>query len=218
MTVITPYESILAAMLFLLPVVCLLVFVCLAVKIVIRVRRGNNAGVMNIMSAAVALAAGSIMAVYAYVWITTPPQPMRYIDNMPGLVGYDYNECREIYAAYFDMEVTGAVYSDDIPKGAIIEQNPKEGSLIAVGVGSTVYCTVSKGRKTVNVPNVTGLDSETALRILESEGLTASVRYEFSGDIPEGEVISASPEHNSEVYLGDCVALTVSVGNGGEGS
>lgn len=213
MDMISPLDMAVIGIPFWLTAIFALAFIVLLVRIITNLRRGKKAGVKNIISAGVVFAAGSLLAVYIYVNIITPPPPPPR-QPMVSLVGYDYDECREIYAAYFDMEIEKEVYSSEYAKGEIIEHTPGEGMNIRVGDGSKVYCVVSRGRRVAYVPDVVGFDRETAEEVMQAAGLTVSVEYEFSGDVPEGVVISASPGHNTEVYWGDCVTLVVSAGEG----
>lgn len=214
MDMISPlYDTSFTGIPFWLTVILALAFIVLLVRIITNLRRGKKAGVKNIISAGVVFAAGSLLAVYIYVNIITPPPPPPR-QPMVSLVGYDYDECREIYAAYFDMEIEKEVYSSEYAAGEIIAHTPGEGMDIRVGEGSKVYCVVSRGRRVAYVPNVVGFDRETAEEVMEASGLTVNVEYEFSGDVPEGVVISADPGHNTEVYWGDCVTLVVSAGEG----
>lgn len=213
MDMISPLDMAVIGIPFWLTAIFALAFIVLLVRIITNLRRGKKAGVKNIISAGVVFAAGSLLAVYIYVNIITPPPPPPR-QPMVSLVGYDYDECREIYAAYFDMEIEKEVYSSEYAKGEIIEHTPREGMNIRVGDGSKVYCVVSRGRRVAYVPNVVGFDRETVEEVMEASGLMVNVEYEFSGDVPEGVVISASPGHNTEVYWGDCVTLIVSAGEG----
>lgn len=215
MDMISPlYDTSFTGIPFWLTVILALAFIVLLVRIIINLRRGEKAGDKNIISAGVVFAAGSLLAVYIYVNIITPPPPPLTLKPMVSLVGYDYDECCEIYAAYFDMEIEKEVYSSEYAAGEIIEHTPKEGMNIRVGEGSKVYCVVSRGRRVAYVPNVVGFDREAAEEVMQAAGLTVNVEYEFSGDVPEGVVISADPGHNTEVYWGDCVTLVVSAGEG----
>lgn len=212
MDMISPlYDTSFTGIPFWMTVILALAFIVLLVRIIVNLRRGKKAGVKNIISAGVVFAAGSLLAVYIYVNIITPPPPPPR-QPMVSLVGYDYDECREIYAAYFDMEIEKEIYSSEYAAGEIIAHTPREG--MDIRVGGKVYCVVSRGRRVAYVPDVVGFDREAAEEVIQASGLTVSVEYEFSGDVPEGVVISASPGHNMEVYWGDCVTLVVSAGEG----
>ena len=63
------------------------------------------------------------------------------------------------------------------------------------------------------VPDLEGLDANTALRMIESAGLTARTDSAYS-DMPEGYVAAQSPQAQEEVRRGDTVLVIVSRGSG----
>ena len=63
------------------------------------------------------------------------------------------------------------------------------------------------------VPDLAGLDSATALRMVESAGLAARLDYAYS-DMPEGYVAAQSPEAQTEVERDSNVLVVVSRGSG----
>lgn len=99
--------------------------------------------------------------------------------------------------------------SDDVPAGQVISQNPAQGSQVSVGTKVTI--TVSTGQEKVRVPVVTGQDSDTARKNLESAGFKVE-ETQIDSMEKEGKVLSASNE-GSEVKKGTTIKLEVSKGN-----
>ncbi|AIG63385.1 serine/threonine protein kinase [Corynebacterium atypicum] len=99
-------------------------------------------------------------------------------------------------------------HSDSVPEGEIISQNPAAGSQISKG--TKVSVTVSSGRASVRVPNLTGLTAEEAKSTLESVGLRAEIEYVDARE-RQGRVVSVSGAE-SEVPNGSSVTLRVSNG------
>ncbi len=130
--------------------------------------------------------------------------------DMVSLVGHDYNECKSIYAEYFELVVESEKYSSDYPAGTIIEHSPKEGSPIIVG-NSQVRAIVSKGPQMVNVPNVYSLEANTATSMITAEGLKVSLVMQNS-DADENTVIKTEPERNTQTEIGSTVIVYVSLG------
>ncbi len=62
------------------------------------------------------------------------------------------------------------------------------------------------------MPNLEGLDENTALRLIESAGLKGAVDYAYS-DMPEGYVALQSPQSQTRVRRGNTVNLTISRGS-----
>ena len=63
------------------------------------------------------------------------------------------------------------------------------------------------------MPDLTGLDSASALRMAESAGLSARIDYAYS-DMAEGYVAAQSPKEKEQVRRGENVLLVVSRGSG----
>ena len=99
------------------------------------------------------------------------------------------------------------VNSND-PEGAIIDQSldPQ----VSVPEDTVIYFTISKGPKMVDVPDVTGLDVDTAISKLKSLGLEYSIVELPGGDVA-GIVIDQN-YLNSNVAVGTTVTLWVSYG------
>lgn len=65
------------------------------------------------------------------------------------------------------------------------------------------------------MPDLQGLDAGTALRMIESAGLTGRTDYAYS-DVAEGYVAAQSPQAREEVRRGETVLMVVSKGSGSE--
>ena len=101
--------------------------------------------------------------------------------------------------------------SDQYEAGKIIDQNRKEGE--AVPLHETIEVTVSSGAGEFDLVSVVGEDEDTAKRTLENMGLSAVTDdFVYDDSVPEGKVISQSPESGNKVKKGDTVRLIVSRG------
>ena len=110
----------------------------------------------------------------------------------------------------------GTEVSDTYEKGEIIAQDVSEGE--TVKAGTTIKVTVSAGTeeenaKEVDVPDVTGKTSDAAMATLEDKNLTVSREFEFSNDVPAGQVIRQDPKSGSTVKEGTKVTIYVSQGS-----
>ena len=110
------------------------------------------------------------------------------------------------------VEATGdPMYSETVPKGAILMTDPAAGQTVATG--STVTVHLSKGRAPVNVPDVVGLHIDDAREVIEDVGLTvADVVEEFSDTHDPETVLSVNPEPGTGLERGSDVTLTVNNG------
>jgi serine/threonine-protein kinase len=70
---------------------------------------------------------------------------------------------------------------------------------------------VSKGRKPLTVKDFTGRDAGDAQAALEQKGFQVSTQSEYSDTVPEGDVVSQSPDQGT-LFRGDQVSLVVSLG------
>ena len=109
----------------------------------------------------------------------------------------------------------GTEISDTYEKGQIIDQDVAKGE--TVNTGTTIKVTVSAGSeeenaKDVDVPDVTGKTAEAAMAKLEDNNLTVSREFEFSNDVPSGQVIRQDPKAGKTVKEGTKVTIYVSQG------
>jgi serine/threonine-protein kinase len=102
------------------------------------------------------------------------------------------------------VDATKQEFSTDVPKGAVISQNPAGGTLFR---GDQVVLVVSKGPEMVKVPNVQGKQVPEARKILEDAGFKVKVEN-FMGGI-FGTVRSQSPGADADAPKGSVVTLVV---------
>jgi len=102
-------------------------------------------------------------------------------------------------------------YSDTVPEGRVISQDPAAGTNIYPD--SSVDLVVSLGVEPVTVPNVVWLQQPAAELAITDAGLTVgTVSTENSDTVPEGHVISQNPAAAASVSPGSPVHLVVSLG------
>jgi eukaryotic-like serine/threonine-protein kinase len=80
--------------------------------------------------------------------------------------------------AKLKVDTTKQAWSDTVPKGAVISQNPSTGTLFE---GGLVTLVVSKGPQLVPVPDVIGQQEKAARSTLEHLGFTVKVERAFGG-------------------------------------
>jgi serine/threonine-protein kinase len=115
-----------------------------------------------------------------------------------------------IQAAKLKVGKVTEEFSEKVPDGQVVAAKPGPGANLKRG--AAVAMTVSKGRRPIEVPDLTGQDADTAARELSDLGLTVdATRQENSDSVPEGRVLSQSPS-NGTLFRGDPVTLVVSKG------
>jgi len=99
--------------------------------------------------------------------------------------------------------VESSEYSDDIPQGDVISQDPEDGTLFK---GDTVTLTVSLGPELVTVPNVVAYGVDDATATLQDAGFVVDVENS-SGYIGLGYVFSMDPEAGIKLPKGSTVTI-----------
>ncbi len=117
---------------------------------------------------------------------TEPPT----IEGWTGDVLADYTgkTLEEVSAAYkgeIKLSADGD-YSDNIPKGSIISQEPAAGTADTAGV---LYLVISKGPRMATLPEVAGKSTKAAAEELTELGFVVTQEVEFNSDYAEGKVI-----------------------------
>jgi beta-lactam-binding protein with PASTA domain len=132
---------------------------------------------------------------------------------VPALIGKDVVYALEMLTDLgLNTKVKGSQYSEAFPKNYVILQEPDPGSEIKKGRDVRIF--LSKGMKTVVMPNLIGLSSRQARLVIEENGLcpgqVSSTYYDAS--ISKDEIIAQTPLKNRTVTRGQCVDLLMSVG------
>ncbi|MGD2272562.1 MAG: PASTA domain-containing protein [Desulfobacterales bacterium] len=110
-----------------------------------------------------------------------------------------------------NTKVKGSEYSTDVPKNHVIFQEPEPGAEIKKD--RDVRIIISKGAKTVLMPNLTGLSFLQAQIIFEENDLCQGQQSRaFNRDLERETIISQSPLPGDSVQRGKCVDLLVSLG------
>jgi serine/threonine-protein kinase len=104
------------------------------------------------------------------------------------LADYTGKTLQEVASAYKgEIKVSSdGDYSDDIPKGAVISQEPVAGTPDSYGV---LYLVISKGPRLQALPEVVGKSAKAAAEELTELGFVVTQEVEFSSDYAEGKVI-----------------------------
>lgn len=135
---------------------------------------------------------------------------------MIDLKGKTLDEAKtELKKLGLNVTEAGTEISDSYEKGQIIDQDVAKGE--TVKTETTIKVTVSAGSeeenaKDVDVPDVTGKTAEAAMATLEDKNLTVSREFEFSNDVPSGQVIRQDPKAGKTVKEGTKVTIYVSQG------
>lgn len=131
--------------------------------------------------------------------------------KMIKVIGMTEKEARDaLNKLGLGLKVNGSIASDDVDKNQIATQSIEEGT--EVEKNTTVYVEICSGPGDVEVPSVTGLTEDQAKKKIEDKGFKASREYAYSDTVPEGEVVSQSPEAGKKAKKGDTITYYLSRG------
>jgi beta-lactam-binding protein with PASTA domain len=127
--------------------------------------------------------------------------------GIPTVTGLSYARAAEQLRQEGFTPVRQDVDSSE-PKGIVVDQDPPPGSLHPPGTEVTL--SVSTGQSETTVPDVVGLDEESARANLENAGFQPVVRYTGTDDpAEEGVVVSQTPGAGAEAEPGSRVTIYV---------
>lgn len=137
--------------------------------------------------------------------------------DTPDVVGSTQDEALTALDGFTDPTLAEA-WHETAPAGEVLSLTDATGAEVAPGTSlphnTILTLTVSKGPEPVTVPDVRGSSQADAEGALTSAGLTWEYgEAEYSETVPEGSVISQSPEPGGDpLYKGDSVTLVLSLG------
>lgn len=157
---------------------------------------------------------GILFVVAAYVAFSLFVR--RGVTSVPGVVGMTLAESRETLSDHglvVEHDEEGDRYSDEVPAGKVLEQQPRSGTLVKRG--GRVELVLSKGEHRVTVPALDG-DALPAVQVtLAGRGLSIGETAQiFSGAQPLGTVVAQDPAAGVEVAPGTAVKLFLASGRG----
>jgi serine/threonine-protein kinase len=123
-------------------------------------------------------------------------QPVGDVD-VPPVTGLPQSTAEtQLKAAGFEVVVNQEA-DEKVEKGFVISQNPDAGTKAAKG--SKVTIIVSTGKRSVEIPDVSGETVDRAIADLLKAGFkSTSQKTEFSNDVPKGKVIKTEPGAGSK--------------------
>ncbi len=152
---------------------------------------------------------GAVAVVGAVLWAVLAG-PLQRVD-VPNVVGASESEATTTLASR-DLGVsTSEQYSEDAPVGEVVATQPEAGS--GVRPGSDVELVLSRGPRTVAVPDLTNTPLDDAREALEAVGLAlGEITEGFSEDVADGDVLAQGTPRGEELRQGSTVDVTISQG------
>lgn len=172
-------------------------------------RWGRIRAVVAALAVVVALAGGGVYAIAG-----DEPAGVEAPDVVGLLVTAARGELAErAHAADVDvprLKVVDRSYSESVPAGAIMAQDPPDGDRIPER--GALLVSVSRGSAYAEVPSVAGLEGAAAFTLLERRGFTPTRRYTPSTEIEAWHAIQTDPAAGERVKRPARVTLVVSTG------
>lgn len=128
--------------------------------------------------------------------------------TVPDLRGMSADEAQRVLASYgLNGQQGDTVFSDDVEENRVAQQDIAAGT--TAYKGDTITFHLSKGPETASVPNVQGLDFETARDRLEAAGFTVSLQWR-----DDSAAVNTVIRQNvtGTAKLGTTITLTISNG------
>jgi len=132
--------------------------------------------------------------------------------KVPDVTGITISQARtNLELAGLDMRIAGEEYSENVPSGIVISQNPLPNS--SIKFNKIVEVIVSKGSEKISVPYVKGLHISNATDMLLKNGIIVNdTNYVFDNNYAENIVVGSEPPENSLISKGGTISLYVSKG------
>jgi serine/threonine-protein kinase len=131
---------------------------------------------------------------------------------VPDLIGKNAVYVLELLTGLgLNTKVKGFEYSADVPKNHVILQEPDPGTEIKKA--RDVRIVLSKGSKSISMPNLKGLSIQQARIVLEENGLCqGEISSTYSIETRKDEILAQVPSAGGMINRGGCVNLLVSIG------
>jgi eukaryotic-like serine/threonine-protein kinase len=142
---------------------------------------------------------------FVTIWVSTGKAQV----TVPDLRGDSQDDAVAALAAVGLVQDVHTVPSNETNAGKVLAQSPKPGE--KVNKGTKVRINVGEGPKPVALPDVVGMQYDSAASILQGRGFAVR-RKDVDNDQPAGVVVEENPPGNSSVSPNSTVTLKVSKG------
>ncbi len=134
--------------------------------------------------------------------------------TVPPIEDIDYEAAKNITAAIgLEIVIEDEIHSERMPKNYILSQSPDQETVVLKNSAVSVIVSLGKERELFKIPNLVGLDIETAREeIAASNFLVGTITYRNMDHIDEGLVLSHEPAFNTVVPQESVIDLRISLG------
>lgn len=129
----------------------------------------------------------------------------------PNFVGSQFEDAQKAaYKKKLYLEIIKGEYSDNVPRGEILAQQPE--AKRNVHEGDCIDVTVSLGKRTIIVPNLMYMKEEDAQKKIENRLLLSNVKYVSDESVEKGLVLGQVPVAGKSMYENGEITIYVSTG------
>ena len=163
---------------------------------------------LNYVALALITVVGTIILMWAFMNGSKPK-----LVKVPSLKGIDVTQARNtLRAMHLELRQGQHVPNEQYAAETVLSSDPDAEE--QVREGSTVIVTVSSGSKLVEVPNVVGMEVDSAISALQRLDLNVEQPVDtIDSDAPRDQVVEEDPPANRKIAHGASVKLKVSDGN-----
>ncbi|PLX15237.1 MAG: hypothetical protein C0601_13515 [Candidatus Muiribacterium halophilum] len=132
--------------------------------------------------------------------------------STPDFIGMPIVDALKVVPRYrLRLNVEGEKYDDHMGKNIIISQEPPPGS--SVKKGRTIGIIISKGKKDIVSPDITGLTQRKAEGMILGNNFSLGKKsYAYSEKVKKGNVIAQTPGAGLELREGQFIQMLISKG------
>ena len=138
-------------------------------------------------------------------------------DEMKDFVGKTKDDAKNALEGMKDLNLTVFFedeFSSEVEEGKVVRTEPAAGAVLTKG--QTVTLWISKGKRSMSMPDLTNNTKEeasAALKELEDMNLIPAFKTEASEEIEEGKVVRTEPAKGEKVEAGQTVTVYISSGS-----
>lgn len=138
-------------------------------------------------------------------------------DEMKDFVGKTKDDAKNALEGMKDLNLTVFFedeFSSEVEEGKVVRTEPAAGAVLTKG--QTVTLWISKGKRSMSMPDLTNNtkeDASAALKELEDMNLIPAFKTEASEEIEEGKVVRTEPAKGEKVEAGQTVTVYISSGS-----
>lgn len=144
------------------------------------------------------------------IYVSTGPEVQ--LGKMPDVVGLDAERAIQMLDQYGFTNVTPVNVKSDKPVGQVVRQSETKYAEIDVKTPITIEISEGPAIVTATMPDVMGLDKETAIQLLTQGGFKNVTTQPVESNKPKGQVVGQSHKKQTELDVTTKITLDISQG------